>query len=90
METGEIYSQETMRKILNDDIVNKLFEFANRFNNLELTDMEIAILCATRLTSTGIFLSHKTRRRSVIKPCNKNDITLYFDVTSFALYKITR
>ncbi|XP_060574680.1 uncharacterized protein LOC132732304 isoform X1 [Ruditapes philippinarum] len=52
MESGEIYSRRAMRKILNDNMVNKLFEFANQFNSLKLTDLEIAILCATRLTAT--------------------------------------
>jgi hypothetical protein len=55
MESGEIYSRRAMRKILNDNMVNKLFEFANQFNSLKLTDLEIAILCATRLTATGMF-----------------------------------
>lgn len=54
LDTGEFYSQLTMRKILNDDMVDKIFLFANQFNKLELTDMEIAILCAARLTSSGI------------------------------------
>lgn len=52
LDTGEFYSQMTMRKILNDEMVDKIFMFANQFNSLELTDLETAILCAVRLTCT--------------------------------------
>lgn len=49
--TGEIYSEKAMRKILNDDMVDTIFKFAEKFNGLQLTDMEVAILCAARLTA---------------------------------------
>lgn len=51
--TGEIYSEKTMRKILNDNMVDTIFKFAEKLNALQLTDMEIAILCAARLTASG-------------------------------------
>lgn len=42
-----------MRKILNDDMVDTIMKFANEFNPLKLQDIEIAVLCAVRLTVTG-------------------------------------
>lgn len=54
--TGEIYSADAMRKILNDDIVDTIMKFAGEFNPLKLLDIEIAILCAIRLTVTGMSL----------------------------------
>lgn len=51
--TGEIYSAEAMRRILNDSIVDTIMKFAAEFNPLKLLDIEIAVLCAIRLTLTG-------------------------------------
>ena len=42
-----------MEKILNKDIVATLIEFANSFNRLHLSDLEVSILCAARLTCSG-------------------------------------
>ncbi|XP_052261103.1 uncharacterized protein LOC127865174 isoform X2 [Dreissena polymorpha] len=50
--TGEIYSAPAMRKILNDRIVDTVMTFSDQFNALNLTDLEIAILCAIRLTAS--------------------------------------
>ncbi|XP_045216476.2 uncharacterized protein LOC123566440 [Mercenaria mercenaria] len=62
LKTGEIYSQKAMRKILNDHMVDTIFEFANEFNSLELTDLEVAVLCAARLTATdGLELSDRLK-----------------------------
>lgn len=55
--TGEIYSADAMRKILNDAIVDTIMKFASEFNPLRLLDIEIAVLCAIRLTVTGMMLS---------------------------------
>lgn len=48
--SGEIYSRRAMEKILNREITTLLMSFASQFNNLHLSDLEIAILCAVRLT----------------------------------------
>ena len=51
--TGEIYSAAAMRKILNDNIVDTIMVFSDKFNALGLQDLEVAILCAVCLTKTG-------------------------------------
>ncbi|XP_052801959.1 uncharacterized protein LOC128232450 isoform X2 [Mya arenaria] len=50
--TGEIYSAPAMRKILNDEIVDIIMTFADKFNVLKLTDLEVVILSAVILTKT--------------------------------------
>jgi len=52
--TGEIYSVEAMRKILNDEIVDTIMKFAAEFNPLKLLDAEVAVLCSIRLTVAGM------------------------------------
>ena len=53
LSTGELYSIEAMRKILNDNMVDTMLRFAEQFNGLELTDLEVSILCAIQLTKAG-------------------------------------
>ncbi|XP_060561555.1 nuclear receptor subfamily 1 group D member 2-like [Ruditapes philippinarum] len=60
--TGEIYSAEAMRKILNDEMVDTIMAFAESYNKLELTDLETALFSAVRLTTTtGIELEDKDK-----------------------------
>lgn len=42
-----------MRKILNDEMVDTIFKFAKKFNDLEISDLEMGILGAVRLTAAG-------------------------------------
>ncbi|KAH3837334.1 hypothetical protein DPMN_110720 [Dreissena polymorpha] len=51
--TGEVYGTATMRKIIDQTIMDTLFRFADQFNAIGLTDLEIAALCAVRLTVAG-------------------------------------
>ena len=55
--SGEIYSRKAMEKILNKEITTTLMNFASQFNKLNLSDLEIAILCAVRLTCSGRLLN---------------------------------
>ncbi|GFO18163.1 nuclear hormone receptor e75, partial [Plakobranchus ocellatus] len=50
---GTIYSREWMETILNKQMVQVFFKFAVAFNILDLSDLELAILCAIQLTSPG-------------------------------------
>ncbi|XP_052281022.1 uncharacterized protein LOC127878530 [Dreissena polymorpha] len=51
--TGEVYGTATMRKIIDQTTMDTLFRFADQFNAIGLTDLEIAALCAVRLTVVG-------------------------------------
>jgi len=50
---GIFYSRATMCVIMNEIVVNKMFDFAEKLNSLKLTDFEIAVLCAIQLTTAG-------------------------------------
>ncbi|KAL4225518.1 hypothetical protein ACF0H5_016206 [Mactra antiquata] len=49
--SGEIYSAEAMRKILNDEMVDTIFQFADKFNALNVTDLEMGLLGGISLTT---------------------------------------
>ncbi|KAK3591852.1 hypothetical protein CHS0354_005052 [Potamilus streckersoni] len=50
LEKSIVYNRFAMCQILNDDIVNTIFKFANEFNSFKLMDLEVGILCAIQLT----------------------------------------
>ena len=61
--SGDIYSRKPMEKILNKEMVNTLFDFANQFNSLHLSDLEVTILCAVRLTCSGMYTSVRALKK---------------------------
>ncbi|XP_069132424.1 uncharacterized protein [Argopecten irradians] len=46
---GLFYSRATMTKIMNPDIVGKMFLFAKKLNKLALSDFELGVLCVVQL-----------------------------------------
>ena len=50
-EDGTVYNRKWMEFILNEAIVKKIINYAETFNSLTLSDLEVALLCAVQLTS---------------------------------------
>ncbi|GFR62054.1 ecdysone-induced protein 78C [Elysia marginata] len=50
---GTYYNREWMEVILNTKIVQVFFNFSEAFNSLNLSQLEVAILCAIQLTTPG-------------------------------------
>ncbi|CAL1535957.1 unnamed protein product [Lymnaea stagnalis] len=50
---GTFYTRGWMERILNPVIADKIVSFAKKFNRLELSDLELAVLCAIQLTAPG-------------------------------------
>jgi hypothetical protein len=47
------YSKATMTLILGEELTNLMLDFGRKFNQFNLSDFEIGLLCAVRLTSPG-------------------------------------
>lgn len=48
------YSKDTMTLILGEELTNLMLDFGRKFNQFNLSDFEIGLLCAVRLTSPEV------------------------------------